>query len=295
MTILLFGGTGMLGQAIAAEAARRGRRVIAVSRRGPDRRIDLAAAGSLRDLFARPRPSLVINAAALTRLDACEGDPGLAYAVNARAVALMSEECRAASVPLVQISTDHFYTGDGGRPHAESEPVTLVNEYARTKFAAEAFAERAPGALVVRTNIAGLRGWAGEPTFAEWAFDALTRRKPLDLFYDFHTSTIDTTSFSSALFDLVEAGATGTFNLAARTVASKRRFVCMLAAALGVNLDWDQGTSVRRLPTPRAESLGLDVGKAERVLGRALPDTAQVCRNLVLQWENERCATLRAS
>src|ERR1700733_642104 len=72
MTILLFGGTGMLGQAIAAEGARRGRRVIAVSRRGPDRRIDLATADSLRDLFARPRPSLVINAAALTRLDACE-------------------------------------------------------------------------------------------------------------------------------------------------------------------------------------------------------------------------------
>lgn len=173
--------------------------------------------------------------------------------------------------------------------------MTLVNEYARTKFAGEAFAARAPGALVVRTNIAGLRGWAGEPTFAEWAFDALTRRKPLELFYDFHTSTIDTTSFSTALFDLVEAGATGTINLAARTVTSKRDFMRRLAAALGITLDWDHGTSVRRLPTPRAESLGLDVSKAERVLGRLLPDTDEVCRNLVLQWEMERCATLRAS
>lgn len=103
MTILLFGGTGMLGQALMAEAARRGRHVIAASRRGPDRCVDLATTGSLPDLLARPRPTLVINAAALTRLDACEDDPGLAYAVNARAVALISEACRAASVPLVQI------------------------------------------------------------------------------------------------------------------------------------------------------------------------------------------------
>jgi dTDP-4-dehydrorhamnose reductase len=294
MAILLFGATGMLGQAIAAAAARRGLGVIGVARHGADRALDLAIAGSLEGLLDELGPEMVINAAAVTSLDACERDPDLAYAVNARAVALMSAACRAASVPLVQVSTDHFYTGDRDRAHAETDPVALVNEYARTKFAAEAFAALAPGALILRTNVTGLRGWPGRPTFVEWALEALTRRAPLSLFEDFHTSTLDTASFAGALFELTDMGAAGIVNLASRTVSSKRRFVQGLAGARGLALDWDERASVRSLATKRAESLGLDVAKAEHLLGRALPDATQVCRTLVSQWEHERCATLPA-
>jgi hypothetical protein len=52
---------------------------------------------------------------------------------------------------------------------------------------------------------------------------------------------------------------------------------------------------VRDLATPRAESLGLAVGRAERFLGYALPDTDEVCRNLVAQWGDERCVMSAAS
>jgi len=295
MAILLFGATGMLGQAIAAEAGRRGRRVIGVSRQGADRQADLSRLDALAGLLEGIAPDLVVNAAAITALDECEHDPGMAYEVNARAVAVMADCCASQAVPFVHVSTDHFFTGDGDRLHGETAPVTLVNEYARTKFAAEAFARLAPGALVLRTNVTGMRGWRGRPTFAEWAFDALLRRTPLRLFEDFYTSTIDTRSFARALFDLVELGASGTFNLASRTVASKRSFVQVLARVLCVTLDWDEPASVGELGIRRAESLGLDVANAERLLGYALPDTIQVCRNLVSQWEQERCAILLAS
>jgi sialic acid synthase SpsE/dTDP-4-dehydrorhamnose reductase len=202
MAILLFGATGMLGRAIATEAARRDLPVVGASRHGPDRVIDLAATHLVRALIESVRPNLVINAAAITSLDACERDPCLANAVNARAVEIMSEYCRAADIALVHVSTDHFFTGDRDRPHCEGAPVTLVNAYARAKFAAEGFAALSPRALVVRTNVTGLRG-SSAPTFAEWALDALERRAPLRLFDDFFASTIDAPSLARALFDLV--------------------------------------------------------------------------------------------
>jgi dTDP-4-dehydrorhamnose reductase len=237
----------------------------------------------------------VINAAALTDIERCEADSGEAYRVNARAVAAMSKYCRAADIPLFHISTDHFFTLDGPLLHSERAPVALVNSYARTKFVAEGFALRAPRGLVLRTNITGLRNWSGRPTFAEWAIDALLRHKPLRLFEDFYSSTIDTPSFSAVLFDLIPRGATGILNLAARNCVSKRSFVHELAAALGMALDWDESASVRSLSVPRAESLGLDVSAAERLFGVRLPDSAQVCRNLVSQWENQQCAMPLAS
>jgi dTDP-4-dehydrorhamnose reductase len=290
MAILLFGATGMLGQAISAEAVRRKEPLIGAARRGAQAKVDLAASGSVEAVLKKLRPTLVINAAAVTNLDQCEREPGRAYEVNARAVAVMSEYCRAAGTRFVQISTDHFFTGDRDRAHAEGEPLCLVNEYARSKYVAECFAGLCPGALILRTNVAGLRGWPGQPTFAEWALAALVARAPLRLFEDFYTSTIDAPSLAQALFDLVELGAQGLIHVAARNVASKRAFVHALARQLDITLDWDEVASVKDLPTPRAESLGLDVSKAERLLGRALPDVSEVCRRLATQWEEQRCA-----
>ncbi len=294
MAFLLFGATGMLGQAIVAEARRRGHALVAASRHGPDQMVDLADGETARALLRSLQPELVINAAAIASIEACERDPRFAYRVNAASVAFMAEHCRAADIQFVQVSTDHFFTGDGDARHGEGAPVTLLNDYARTKYLAEGFALVAPRALVLRTNVTGMRGRSGDPTFAEWALDALARRKPLRLFEDFFTSTLDTSSFAAAMFDLVERREHGIVNLGARTVASKRAFVHGLARCLGIRLDWDEPASVQSLVPTRAESLGLDTGKAERLLGRALPDTEIVCRTLVSHWK-EQCAIPLAS
>lgn len=290
MVLLVFGATGLLGQTIRAEAARRSIDMVGVAREGAEHALDLSQTNCVTPLFDSVRPQLVINAAAQTNVDACERDPGNTYRINARAVALIAEECRAADIPFAQISTDHYFIGDGDRRHTETAAVTLVNEYARTKYAGEAFALAYNRALVVRTNITGFRGWAGQPTFAEWALDALATRKPLRLFADCHSSTIDVTSFAHALFDLFARGATGVINVASRTTSSKQQFVQMLARSIGVDLDWDEPGSVRSLTTRRADSLGLDVTLAESLLGYRLPTLEDVCRSIASQWISRKCA-----
>ena len=74
------------------------------------------------------------------------------------------------------VSTDHYWQGDGRLLHAEDAPIQLVNEYARSKHAGERFALSGSGpSLALRTNIVGVRGWKGRPTFAEWAVGAIRR------------------------------------------------------------------------------------------------------------------------
>jgi dTDP-4-dehydrorhamnose reductase len=283
-TLLVFGATGLLGQAIVVEAGRLGVQALGAARKGTDFDIDLTDVAQVAELFAHVSPTRVINAAASTNLDSCERDPGGAYLINARAVALIAEQCRASAASLVHISTDHFFAGDGARAHAEDSAVTLVNEYARSKYAGEGFARNLAESLVIRTNITGFRGWPGQPTFAEWAVDAILNRSPIKLFDDFYTSTIDVDSFSRLLFRLFDMRAAGVVNLASSTVSSKSDFVRELAAAFGIRLDWATIASVRDLPTPRAESAGLDVSKAERLLGQTLPSLREVCSALVAQY-----------
>jgi dTDP-4-dehydrorhamnose reductase len=282
--LLVFGATGLLGQAIVAEAKRRGVQALGAARKGADFDVDLTNMVQVAELFALVSPTRVINAAANTNLDSCEQDPGGTYLINALAVALIAEQCRTSGASLVHVSTDHFFTGDGPRAHAEDSAVTLVNEYARSKYAGEGFSRNLPGSLVIRTNITGFRGWVGQPTFAEWAVDAILNRRPLKLFDDFYTSTIDADSFSRHLFNLFDTGAVGVINLASSTVSSKSEFVRELAAAFGIRLDWATVASVRDMPTARAESAGLDVSKAERLLGYPLPTLREVCRALAAQY-----------
>jgi dTDP-4-dehydrorhamnose reductase len=228
-------------------------------------------------------PSAIINCAALTDLAACEERPGDAYAINARLPALLAELSIERDLGFVHISSDHYFTGEGAARHDESAGVRLLNEYARTKYAGEAFALAAPAALVVRTNIVGLRGWPGRPTFAEWALQALQDSRPISLYDDFFTSSMHARACAAAVLDLLARGVMGLLNVASSQVSSKREFVAALAAAAGLDLALAGTGSVRELSPRRAESLGLDVSRAQELLGRRLPGLDETVRAILAE------------
>jgi dTDP-4-dehydrorhamnose reductase len=283
MTVLVIGATGMVGQAVAAAASRRGHTVVGAARSGTDVDLDVTDDAALADAIARIHPDLIVNCVAIVSLDACERDPDLAYRVNARPAAVLAEAAHRTDARLLQVSTDHFWLGDGRALHDERAPVRLVNEYARTKYAAEAFALAYPESLVVRTNVTGFRGAGERPTFIEWVVDALEAGDPMTLFDDFYTSTIDAPALAEAMFDLVDAGHTGLLNVASSQVASKKELIEAFARELGLADRNFQTASMRSMDPPRAASLGLDVSAAERALGRALPDLAQTVSALATQ------------
>ncbi|HSK39886.1 MAG TPA: dTDP-4-dehydrorhamnose reductase, partial [Arenibaculum sp.] len=101
-------------------------------------------------------PDLVVNAAAVTAVDAAETDPGPAWAVNrdgARAVALA---CAAAGIPLVHLSTDYVFDGGvpGSRhPYRPFDPVRPLSVYGASKAAGEvAVRETHRSHAIVRTS-----------------------------------------------------------------------------------------------------------------------------------------------
>ena len=201
-------------------------------------------------------------------------------------MATLTDYCRLRAVKLCQISTDHYFSGDGNLLHDETCQVVLLNEYARTKYAGECFALTDPNNLILRTNIVGYRGWAGLPTFVEWAIAGLVAVKPMALFEDFYTSSIDVSNFSKSLFDLLEKDACGLFNLAARESNSKSEFILRLAKKLKFDTSGCSTGSIRSLTEVcRAESLGLNVSYAESVLGYRLPDLESVVESLAKEYK----------
>lgn len=271
----------MLGQALCKVARRRGVEVTGVDLQGADVDLDIRQDDALAAFCGDRSFDCLINTCAIVNHAFCDQHPGEAYLLNARPSAVLANLARDKGFKYVYVSTDGYFSGDGRGKHAEDAPMMLLNEYARTKYAGEVFATRNPEALVARTNIVGFRGKPDQPTFVEWALGALKRGEPMTLFTDYYTSSISVAQYSEALLDLIAADAAGTFNVASSEVSSKAEFITALAEAFGLSLANAKSGSVTSLTqSKRADSLGLDVSKAESILGRKLPGLKDVIAQL---------------
>ncbi|WP_094229122.1 SDR family oxidoreductase [Methanolobus psychrotolerans] len=287
MNVLVIGSTGLLGQALICEIEKRGMEAIGIARSGADFSCDIADDQALKKIILSTAPQVIINCAAIVSLTECEVNPGYAYLVNARPASVISEIAAKNEIYFVQISTDHFYTDDYNSKHREEDPIRLLNEYARTKYAAEKFALTCPNSLVVRTNIVGFRNKAEKPTFVEWAIQNIENGSHMTLFEDYFTSSICVTQFSSALFDIIEKKHTGILNLASSEVTSKKTFILTLAKRMGYELTNVNVGSILNAcgNVVRAESNGLDVEVAEGILGYKLPAFDDVITRILEEYE----------
>lgn len=132
MRVLVTGAAGQLGRALIA-AAPAGDVVKACTHA----ELDVAQEAAVRALFAGFAPELVINAAAFTRVDDAERDPGTAERANAAGPAVLAAACRAAGAWLTHVSTDFVFDGRQSHPYDIGARAAPLSVYGRTKLAGE--------------------------------------------------------------------------------------------------------------------------------------------------------------
>ena len=141
MSILLFGGNGQVGTEIR-KLFGDSPDLVVTTRSGLIDGIECEAADfdrpqSLVSLLERVRPSLIINAAAYTAVDAAEQDSEAAWRANAEAPAQIAGWCAANDVPLVHYSTDYVFDGQGSVPYREDDATAPLGVYGQSKRAGE--------------------------------------------------------------------------------------------------------------------------------------------------------------
>ncbi len=149
MRVLITGAGGQLGIDVAAACAVAGDEVFAFDREG----LDIGSRSAAHNAITSLRPEAVINCAAWTAVDACEGDPDRALALNGTAVRWLAEASHRAGAHLVQVSTDYVFDGTLDRPYHEWDDTDPQSVYGITKLIGEQEAlVLGPSATVVRTS-----------------------------------------------------------------------------------------------------------------------------------------------
>lgn len=134
MDILITGSNGMLANSLIDVLSKEHN---LISKNSSE--LDISNLDKVLDSASNHNPDLIINAAAYTDVDKAENDFDNAYNVNAlgsRNLAIASNEY---NCPLLHISTDYVFNGEGKSPYREYDKTEPLGVYGKTKFIGEQF------------------------------------------------------------------------------------------------------------------------------------------------------------
>jgi dTDP-4-dehydrorhamnose reductase len=155
MKILLTGCDGQVGREICRLATPHQVDLVATNRRT----LDISDVNAVNRMVVQGI-DLVVNAAAYTAVDKAETESAAADAVNALAPGLLAYRCRELDIPLIHLSTDYVFDGTSTRAYLETDPLSPLGVYGKSKAAGEIAVSRALNAhVILRTSwVFGIHG-----------------------------------------------------------------------------------------------------------------------------------------
>ncbi len=144
--ILVTGGTGLLGGDLVTYFTDKYDLISAGSRD-----FDIRDRKNTIEFITSKKPDIVIHAAAMADVNACQTDESLAMAINADGAGNVAMACRDIGARLVFISTDYVFNGEKETPYVEDDLPDPVNIYGESKLAGERHvADILPDAVILR-------------------------------------------------------------------------------------------------------------------------------------------------
>lgn len=131
MKVLLTGAGGQLGRELVTALDHH--EVVAFDHWD----LDITDPASVAAVVGDARPAVIVNAAAWTAVDECEGDPERANLVNGTAVTHLVRAAESVGGRVLQVSTDYVFDGTLDRPYVEADPPGPVSAYGRSKLLGE--------------------------------------------------------------------------------------------------------------------------------------------------------------
>lgn len=129
MRILVAGGFGQVGRALADQSLKMKVDLIALDRT----ELDIACTSSITSAFDKFKPDILINAAAYTSVDDAETESKLAFEINEHSTARLADACARARIPMIHLSTDYVFDGLKQGLYNENDPVNPLTVYGLSK------------------------------------------------------------------------------------------------------------------------------------------------------------------
>lgn len=280
MKVLITGSNGLLGQKLV-DAYRKieGSQLIATAKgidRYPDKTgyifesLDITNQTEVNAIIEKHKPTVVINTAAMTNVDACETDHSGCDALNIDAVKYLALACNAIGAHFIHISTDFIFDGTHG-PLDENEKANPLSYYGNSKLIGEkTVIENANSWAILRTVLVyGVVSDMSRSNIVIWAKNNLEQNKNINVVDDqFRTPTL-AEDLAQGCMLAADKKATGIYHISGKNFLSVFDLVYRVADfwKLDKSLIHIASSEGIKQPAKRPPITGFRIDKAVKELG----------------------------
>ncbi len=225
MRILITGGKGQLGRALAAHLSDH----IVFSIDLPE--IDITEQARFSATVAETQPEVVLHCAAYTDVNGCARDPALAYRVNGMGTQNVALACAAVGATMLYVSTNEVFDGHASTPYSEFAQPRPANPYGASKLAGEWYTHHLLRRFyIVRTS------WlysASGRNFIHRIQELADEHGKLQVVTDEVAAPTSVDDLAGAIVQLIETGQYGIYHLTNAGAASRFAFAKEVLALTG--------------------------------------------------------------
>jgi len=140
--ILVIGAAGQLGKCLTDKLRAQKIPHTLLDRQQADINDTVVLEKIIIEATEQNKVTALINAAAYTNVDKAETEPMLAQRVNVDGPTALAKLCSRFDIPLIHVSTDYVFNGEGKSPYTETDTPSPIGIYGKTKLDGEIAVQR---------------------------------------------------------------------------------------------------------------------------------------------------------
>ena len=268
--VLITGGNGLLGKRLR-QLLESNKFLVIGTGLGRDRllnhnhsyvQLDVTNKNQCLEILNKLNPDVIVNTAAITNVDYCETKKEHCLLVNSESIDHLNVSKKR---HFIQISTDFIFEGSEG-PYSEENNPKPINYYGFSKYQAEKkILTKNWNYSIVRTCL--VYGEDNESNnILMWVKRALQKKESLNIVDDQYRTPTHVDDLCNGVLRIIEANATGIYNISGAEYLSIFDFVCNIAKGYGFDFSLinRSGTIDINQRAIRPVKSGLVINKAKR-------------------------------
>ena len=229
MKVFVTGVKGQLGYDVMNELAKRGLEGIGVD----VEEMDITDAEACERVIKAAAPEAVIHCAAYTAVDAAEDNRDLCHRVNGEGTKNIARVCSELDIPMMYISTDYVFNGQGERPWEPDDHREPLNVYGLTKYEGEIAVEQLLKKYFI-VRIAWVFGLNGK-NFIKTMLRLGKERGAVSVVDDQIGSPTYTYDLARLLVDMIQTDRYGRYHATNEGLCSWYEFACEIFRQAGMD------------------------------------------------------------
>ena len=229
MKVFVTGVKGQLGYDVMNELAKRGLEGIGVDME----EMDITDAEACERVIKAAAPEAVIHCAAYTAVDAAEDNRDLCHRVNGEGTKNIARVCSELDIPMMYISTDYVFNGQGERPWEPDDYREPLNVYGLTKYEGEIAVEQLLKKYFI-VRIAWVFGLNGK-NFIKTMLRLGKERGAVSVVDDQIGSPTYTYDLARLLVDMIQTDRYGRYHATNEGLCSWYEFACEIFRQAGMD------------------------------------------------------------